>query len=96
MLARRWLNPLFPRWASVVLKLGAVVPLIGAIAPDAGSDAWQRPARLLKPLGNPPPNSVKFFAASELLEHIEDRTWLARVTNAAAIILDGNSQAVFH
>jgi hypothetical protein len=53
-------------------------------------------ARLFKPLGNPPPNSVKCFAASELLEHIEDRTWLARVTNAAAIILDGNSQAVFH
>jgi hypothetical protein len=52
-------------------------------------------ARLFKPLGNPPPNSVKCFAASELLEHIEDRTWLARVTNVAAIILDGNSQVVF-
>jgi hypothetical protein len=25
-------------------------------------------ARLLKPLGNPPPNIVKFFAALELLE----------------------------
>jgi hypothetical protein len=39
-------------------------------------------ARVLKPLGNPPPNSVKFFAASELLELVEDRTWLAMVTNA--------------
>jgi hypothetical protein len=39
-------------------------------------------ARLLKPLGNPPPNSVKFFAASELLELVKDRTWLAKVTNA--------------
>ena len=39
-------------------------------------------ARLLKPLGNPPPNSVKYFAASELLELVEDRTWLAKVTNA--------------
>jgi hypothetical protein len=39
-------------------------------------------ARLLKPLGNPPPNSVKFFAASELLELVEDRAWLAKVTNA--------------
>jgi hypothetical protein len=38
--------------------------------------------RLLKPLGNPPPNSVKFFAASELLEQVKDRTWLAKVTNA--------------
>jgi len=39
-------------------------------------------ARLLKPLGNPQPASVKFFAASELLEQVEDRTWLAKVTNA--------------
>jgi hypothetical protein len=33
-------------------------------------------------LGNPPPNSVKFFAASEVLEQIQDRTWLAKVTSA--------------
>jgi hypothetical protein len=38
--------------------------------------------RLLKPLGNPPPNSVKFFASSELLEQVQDRTWLTKVTNA--------------
>ena len=38
-------------------------------------------ARLLKPLGNPPPNSVKFFAASEVLAQAKDRTWLAKVTN---------------
>jgi hypothetical protein len=38
--------------------------------------------RLLKPLGNPPPNSIKFFAASELLEQVKDRVWLAKVTNA--------------
>jgi hypothetical protein len=35
----------------------------------------------LKPLGNPPQNSVKFFAASEVLEQVKDRTWLAKVTN---------------
>jgi hypothetical protein len=39
-------------------------------------------ARLLKPLGNPQKNSVKYFAASELLEQVQDRTWLAKVTNA--------------
>ena len=39
-------------------------------------------ARLLKPLGNPQPNSVKFFAALEVLEQAKDRTWLAKVTNA--------------
>lgn len=39
-------------------------------------------ARLLKPLGNPPPNSVKFFCALEVLEQSKDRTWLAKMTNA--------------
>lgn len=39
-------------------------------------------ARLLKPLGNPPPNSVKYFAAAEVVEQAKDRTWLAKVTNA--------------
>jgi hypothetical protein len=39
-------------------------------------------ARLLKPLGNPSPYNVKFFAASELLEQIQDRTWLTKVTSA--------------
>jgi hypothetical protein len=38
--------------------------------------------RLLKPLGNPPPHSVKYYAASELLEQVEDQAWLAKVTNA--------------
>jgi hypothetical protein len=39
-------------------------------------------ARLLRPLGNPLSNCVKYFAASELLEQMADRTWLAKVTNA--------------
>lgn len=39
-------------------------------------------ARIPKPLGNPPPNSVKFFAVAELLEKVKDRMWLAKVTNA--------------
>jgi hypothetical protein len=39
-------------------------------------------ARLLKPLGTPPPNGVKFFAAKEVLAQAQDRTWLAKVTNA--------------
>lgn len=38
-------------------------------------------AKLLKPLGNPQPNSVKYFAALEVLEQARDRTWLAKVTN---------------
>ncbi len=37
--------------------------------------------KLLKPLGNPPPNGIKFFATSEVLELLKDRSWLAKVTN---------------
>jgi hypothetical protein len=33
-------------------------------------------------LGNPPPNSVKFFAALEVLEQVKDRMCLAKLTNA--------------
>lgn len=42
-------------------------------------------ARLLKPLGNPQPNSVKYFAAVEVLEHARDRAWLAKATNAVGL-----------
>lgn len=38
-------------------------------------------ARLLKPLGSPLPNSVKYFATTEILELAKDRAWLARVTS---------------
>jgi len=38
-------------------------------------------ARLLKPLGNPQPSSVKFFASVEVLELAKDRAWLSRMTN---------------
>ena len=37
-------------------------------------------ARLLKPLGNPLPNSIKFFATAEVLESAKDRPWLMKVT----------------
>ena len=39
-------------------------------------------AGLLKPLGDPPENAEKLFAADEMLELIKNRNWLARVTNA--------------
>jgi len=39
-------------------------------------------AKLLKPLGNPPPSGQKFFATSEVLGLMKDRAWLARATNA--------------
>ena len=38
-------------------------------------------AKLLKPLGNPPPNCVKFFATLDVLELAKDRTWLAKLTS---------------
>jgi hypothetical protein len=37
--------------------------------------------RLLKPLGNPPPNGIKFFATADVLELGKDRSWLAKITN---------------
>jgi len=40
--------------------------------------------RLLKPLGNPSPNSVKYFSTMDVLELAKDRTWLAKVTNAVS------------
>src|ERR1700678_1811813 len=39
-------------------------------------------ARLLKHLGNPAPNSTKYFATAELLEIAKDRSWLVKVTTA--------------
>jgi hypothetical protein len=38
-------------------------------------------SRLLKPLGNPPPNGIKFFATADLLDLIKDRSWLTKITN---------------
>jgi len=37
-------------------------------------------AKLLKPLGNPPANGIKYFATADLLEQIKDRHWLMRVS----------------
>ena len=39
-------------------------------------------SRLLKPLGNPPPNGIKFFATEDLLELIKGRAWLIKMTIA--------------
>jgi hypothetical protein len=38
-------------------------------------------SKLLRPLGNPPPNGIKFFATEDVLELSKDRSWLAKVTN---------------
>ncbi len=37
--------------------------------------------RLLKPLGDPPPNGVKYFATTEILELANDKAWLNRATH---------------
>jgi hypothetical protein len=37
-------------------------------------------AKLLKPLGSPAANSIKFFATADLLEATKDRNWLVRVS----------------
>jgi hypothetical protein len=38
-------------------------------------------SRLLRPLGNPPANGIKFFATADVLEAAKDRSWLAKMTN---------------
>jgi hypothetical protein len=38
-------------------------------------------SRILKPLGNPPPNGIKFFCTADILELLKDRSWLTNVTN---------------
>ena len=38
--------------------------------------------RLLKPLGNPPANGVKYFSTMLLLDLTRDASWLAKMTNA--------------
>jgi hypothetical protein len=37
-------------------------------------------ARLVKPLGNPPANGIKFFSTAEVLESTMNRHWLMKVT----------------
>jgi len=37
-------------------------------------------AKLIKPLGNPPQNGIKFFATADLLEVSKDRHWLTRMS----------------
>jgi hypothetical protein len=37
-------------------------------------------SRLLKPLGNPPQNGIKFFSAAEVTELAKDRAWLTKMT----------------
>lgn len=38
-------------------------------------------SRLLKPLGNPAQNGIKFFSTLEIMESMKDRSWLAKMTN---------------
>jgi hypothetical protein len=41
-------------------------------------------SRLLRPLGNPQPNSVKYFATVDVVERSKDPAWLAKMTNAVS------------
>jgi hypothetical protein len=38
-------------------------------------------SRLLEPLGDSPPNGIKFFCMANVLELLKDRSWLTKVTN---------------
>lgn len=47
-------------------------------------------AKLIKPLGNPPANGIKFFATADLLESCRDKNWLVRMS--ATIYLHWHKQ----
>jgi len=49
-------------------------------------------ARLLKPLGSPQANAVKFFATADILELVKDRAWLVKVTNAVCHYWRGQNE----
>lgn len=38
-------------------------------------------AGLVKPLGSPAPNAVKYFSAAELLKKLDDDRWSTKITN---------------
>ena len=42
-------------------------------------------ARLLRPLGNPPPNGTKYFSTADVLELTKDRSWLGKITNTVCL-----------
>jgi hypothetical protein len=44
--------------------------------------AMALPSCNAKPLGNPSANGKKFFATADLLEQVNDRAWLVKVTSA--------------
>ena len=71
----------FPWWTSPDFRLlPPVRRLRSGLVAEHGVPALVAP-RLLKPLGNPPPNGIKFFAAAELLELTQDHNWLVRITS---------------
>lgn len=37
---------------------------------------------LLKPLGNPPANAIKYFCTADLLDYAADRKWLSQMCDA--------------
>jgi len=37
-------------------------------------------AKLVKPLGNPPVNGIKYFSTADILESCKDKNWLVRVS----------------
>jgi len=42
-------------------------------------------AKLLRPLGHPPPNGTKYFSTAEVVELTRDRAWLAKITSAVCL-----------
>jgi hypothetical protein len=56
-----------------------VAPVLGFMPHDIPVLAK---AKLLKPLGNPPQNAVKYFASAEIEKCTRDEAWLSKATRA--------------
>lgn len=41
-------------------------------------------ACLLRPLGNPPANGIKYFSTAEVIEQAQDKSWLVKITNTVS------------
>ena len=41
-------------------------------------------SRLLRPIGNPQSNAIKYYCTAEVLELVKNRSWLAKATNTVS------------
>ena len=81
----------------VPLEYATVKEFLSVLHLPGRSSAWQTAAllgmevqhipvlvkaRLLRPLGNPPPNAPKYFLTARVLQLANDENWMSRASDA--------------